>query len=374
MHRIIDSHLKEFVSNMGFDNLDKPAQFERFANYCIALGFCPTTIESDEITTGSDDSGIDGLAVIIDEEIVLSEEFANEVFGDNKRNHEVMFLAVQAKTSEKFELGDVLKFTSAVERLYLNDNYEPNEPLEKSVNSIFSISIDKANKIRGGRPSIYCAYVTTGVYNNPKEIQRAFDDSKLKFVNSGIFENVEFQFIGRDDLIKIWSDSRNGVEAKLELHNVAAMLKIEHITESYLAVVNAKELVSNLLQDKDGRLRAFVFEENVRSFLGSENPVNAEIRKTILDSDKCMMFPVLNNGITIVSPDVVMQGTIANLNGFQIVNGCQTSNILFREKEALPDEMMVNVKIIETSNIEVLSELVRATNSQSKIDDSQFFH
>ena len=86
-----------------------------------------------------------------------------------------------------------------------------------------------------------------------------------------------------------------------------------------------------------------------------------------------MMFPVLNNGITIVSPDVVMQGTIANLNGFQIVNGCQTSNVLFREKDNLPDEMMVNVKIIETSNNDVLSELVRATNSQSKIDNNQFF-
>ena len=230
MHRIVKSHLNDFVSNMGFDTLNESDQFERFANYCITLGYCPTTIEPDEITTGSVDSGIDGLAVIIDEEIVLSKISVSEIFSDSRRNHEVRFVAVQAKTSESFDLGDVLKFTSSVERLYLSSDFKSSDILEKSVNSIFNLAIEKANKIRGGRPNITCAFVTTGVYSNPKEIQRAFDDTKLKFENSGIFEDVEFRFIGRDGLIKIWSDCRNGVEAKLELHNVAAMPKIEHIT------------------------------------------------------------------------------------------------------------------------------------------------
>ena len=82
-------------------------------------------------------------------------------------------------------------------------------------------------------------------------------------------------------------------------------------------------------------------------------------------------FPVLNNEITIVSPDVKLQGTTLHLTNYQIVNGCQTSNVLFEHRNQLND-IMVNVKVVETQNEDVFSELVRATNSQSKIENAQF--
>jgi hypothetical protein len=82
-------------------------------------------------------------------------------------------------------------------------------------------------------------------------------------------------------------------------------------------------------------------------------------------------FPVLNNGITIVSPDVRLQGNTLHLTNFQIVNGCQTSNVLFENRDHLND-VMVNVKVVETKNEDVFSELVRATNNQTKIEGAQF--
>lgn len=80
---------------------------------------------------------------------------------------------------------------------------------------------------------------------------------------------------------------------------------------------------------------------------------------------------MLNNGVTIVSPDVQLQGNVSHLRNFQIVNGCQTSNVLFENRATLGD-LMVNVKIVETQDEDVFAELVRATNSQSKVDDAQF--
>lgn len=124
---------------------------------------------------------------------------------------------------------------------------------------------------------------------------------------------------------------------------------------------------------EDGNLRTQVFEENVRSFLGSENPVNRAIAETLNDVKASTRFPVMNNGITIVSPDVRVQGNILHLENFQIVNGCQTSNVLFENRKILSDRIMVNLKIVETSNEDVFAELVRATNSQSKIEENQFF-
>ncbi|MFU0117155.1 AIPR family protein, partial [Salmonella enterica] len=37
------------------------------------------------------------------------------------------------------------------------------------------------------------------------------------------------------------------------------------------------------------------------------------------------------------------------------------------------DTMMVNLKVVETLNEDVFSELVRATNSQTKVDETQFY-
>lgn len=81
----------------------------------------------------------------------------------------------------------------------------------------------------------------------------------------------------------------------------------------------------------------------------------------------------MNNGITIVSPDVRVQGNVLHLENFQIVNGCQTSNVLWESRASLNDRIMVNIKVVETINEDVFAELVRATNSQSRIEDTQFF-
>lgn len=373
MHRIIKSHLSEFVVSMGFANLTESKQFERFANYCVAVGYCPTKIEPDEITTSDADGGIDGLAVVIDEEIVTSVESAMEIFESDRRNHDVRFIAVQAKSGESYELGELLKFTSGMERLFLNEQFTSHDELECTTHAIFEVVIRNANKLRGGKPSFASAYVFTGSAPMPSNLLLAFKNSESKFKSSGLFQEINFRSVDRDGLVKIWSECENGADAELNLYNVAPMPQVEQISESYLGVVEAKELVDKLLTDQNGSLRTFVFEENVRAFLGEENPVNHEISNTINDAKKSKMFAVLNNGITIVSPDVVMQGNTAHLRSFQIVNGCQTSNVLFRERSKLPKDMMVNVKIIETSDPDVLTELVRATNSQSRIDEKQFF-
>lgn len=115
-----------------------------------------------------------------------------------------------------------------------------------------------------------------------------------------------------------------------------------------------------------------LFEENVRHFLGSENPVNAQIAETLNDVASHTRFPVLNNGVTLVSPDVRVQGTTLHISNFQIVNGCQTSHVLFENRDVLTDDLMLTLKVVETTDEDVFSELVRATNSQSKIEESQF--
>jgi hypothetical protein len=372
MHRIIKAHLDSFVRNFGLDGIAESAQFEQFSNYAVIASRTASSYELDDVTTGEGDDGTDGIAVIIDEDIVISEEDAQSIFLEAKRNHDVEVLFIQTKRSDSFDLGEFLKFKESILKFVNADDYTVNDDVQLSARKVFDVAMDNVPKIRLGKPNLTARYVATGVYRQPEPLETAKREFQNQLRELGLFASIDIQFIGRDELTSLWVATYSGVSAQLDMFSNAPMPTIAGINEAYLAVVRAREFVNKLLLTDDGNLRAQVFEENVRAFLGSDNPVNQSIATTLNSGVAASRFPVLNNGITIVSPGVIVQGTILHLENYQIVNGCQTSNILFENRAALDDSIMVTLKVVETTNEDVFSELVRATNSQTKVDETQF--
>lgn len=370
MHRIVKSHLESFASSFALGADGESIQFEKFATYCVLSSRYSSSFELDDVVTGNGEDGIDGIAVVIDEEVEQSAEDAATVFTSARRNHDVDIVFVQAKRSESFDLGDFLKFKESALRLLTQTPYAvPNETLTNA-RAVFDTVLNEVPKLRNGRPSITARYVSTGVYQTPAALETALNDFKAQLEELGLFHDIDIRFIDRDELTRLWVGTYSGIQASLPAFSIAALPNIAGIDEAYLAVVKASDFVNNLLASEDGNLRTQVFEENVRSFLGMENAVNKSISAT-LSSDAASRFPVLNNGITIVSPDVKLQGTTLHLTNYQIVNGCQTSNVLFENKSILND-IMVNVKVVKTQSEDVFAELVQATNSQTKVEGTQF--
>ena len=372
MHRIIKAHLESFVRSHALEAEDEASQFEKFANFSIISAKLGSRFDLDDVTTGGGDDGTDGVAIMVDEEIIVSKEEASLVFSTDRRNHDVETLFIQAKRSESFDLGDFLKFKESILRFINTESYTSNDDVQISAREIFDIALNNVPKIRNGKPSFVARFVTTGSYKKPEALESSKSDFEKQLNELGLFSTIDIKFIGRDELTSLWVSTYSGISAHLEMFSNAPLPTISGINEAYLAVVKAKDLVNNLLVTEDGNLRTQVFEENVRSFLGLENPVNASIELTIQSGQNSSRFPVLNNGITIASPDVRVQGNSLYLENFQIVNGCQTSNVLFENREFLDDSIMVSLKVVETSNEDVFSELVRATNSQTKVEETQF--
>lgn len=127
-----------------------------------------------------------------------------------------------------------------------------------------------------------------------------------------------------------------------------------------------------MLSDGDDRIRSSIFEQNIRAFLGDENPVNKKIKKSLEDSLDHDKFAILNNGVTIVTPEAKVQRGKIFVRDFQIVNGCQTSHVLFRSRQSVSDNIWIPVKVIQAENPDVLAQVVEATNSQSDVAESQF--
>lgn len=370
MHRIVKAHLESFVSSFSLEADDEAKQFEKFAAYSVISSRFSGSFDLDDVVTGEGDEGIDGVAIVIDEAITASIEDAECVFVSPRRNHDVEMVFIQAKRSEAFDLGDFLKFKEGVLRFATANPYTATDEVLVESRGMFDVVLHQVPKLRSGRPSLIARFVATGIYQKPDALEVALTDFHRQATALGIFHEVDIKFVDRDELTRLWVGTYSGVNASLPAFSTAALPNIAGIDEAYLAVVKASDFVNNLLTTEEGNLRTQVFEENVRSFLGLDNAVNQSIAAT-LASDAASRFPVLNNGITIVSPDVQLQGNTLHLTNFQIVNGCQTSNVLFENRGALGD-VMVNIKIVETQLEDVFSELVRATNSQTKVEDTQF--
>lgn len=347
-------------------------QFEMFANYCIIRSFYPEDFDPDTITSDEIDAGIDGICFFIDGEIVSSVDEATDIFKRPKRNIPVVIYFMQAKSGDAYDRGEILKFGNGVAD-FVNEHSElPHGDFLKQKKTIYNLLLDNVSKIQNGRADICLKYITNS--NNPisKEINATKKSIIKDLQATGFFNTVSFDYIGLEQIISLWDRTRNSITAIIPTKQLSPYPAMPGISEAYIAIVPLREFVENVLMDAEKNLRVHIFEENVRAFLGKENPVNKQIKNTLEKPSEQDKFAILNNGITIISSDVKIQNDRISVDNYQIVNGCQTSNVLFENYELLRPEAMITIKVIEATDSDVISSVVQATNSQSKVDETQF--
>ena len=102
-----------------------------------------------------------------------------------------------------------------------------------------------------------------------------------------------------------------------------------------------------------------------------ENDVNQEIKATLKTRDSSK-FVILNNGVTIICKE--LRNIVRNqfqLSDYQIVNGCQTSHVLYHSRQELNDRVFITLKIISTTDEETVNKIIKATNRQTEVTDEQ---
>ena len=111
-----------------------------------------------------------------------------------------------------------------------------------------------------------------------------------------------------------------------------------------------------------------MFYDNVRDYKG-DNPVNHEMAETVSnDPNKFVLF---NNGVTVICKKLSCLRNRFTLTDYQIVNGCQTSHVLFNNKDVITEDLQIPIKIIETENDDTVNQIIKATNRQTQVSDEQ---
>jgi hypothetical protein len=188
---------------------------------------------------------------------------------------------------------------------------------------------------------------------------------------------VRFRLVGTDELVELYRRTSDAVSASIMMENRVTLPTIPGVRQAFIGVLRAKDIVNDLLTNPAGSIRAELFNDNVRAFLGygeaDENDhgdsVNAQIRDTIR-GDNQQRFSVLNNGLTIVARSLGLVGHELRMRDFHIVNGCQTCYVLFDDAGKLDDNTYVPAKIIETADESLISDIVAAANRQNSVAPS----
>ena len=165
-----------------------------------------------------------------------------------------------------------------------------------------------------------------------------------------------------------------------EIRNIVVDLKMDGMKWHYAPAGQFKCLVSTISAEELAKIfhmfRYAIFRHNPRGPLGSVS-VNKKIRDTLVDSEKRVWFHLMNNGLSAVcdsftSPVETNGGFVTTVQDFQIVNGCQTTYIIwdYSRKGVSLVGTQVALKLVEGAAVR--SFISAASNAQSQMKDWDF--
>lgn len=275
---------------------------------------------------------------------------------------------VQAKTSANFSSSEINTFIYGVNDFFAEvPKLVRNESLSKFAeisNHIFA----NAPKFKRN-PNVKLFYVTTGKWVEDSNLMAVITSGKDLLEETNLFNNVIFNPVGARELSFSYRKTKENVSTTINFSNRVTMPEINGISQAYIGLIPYSEFKKIVADSEENLLN--VFEDNVRDFQGDNNDVNGGIATTLNGFDN-EIFSVLNNGVTIVASNISPTGNQFTISDYQIVNGCQTSNVLYNHRDVENiDRVNIPIKLIATTDDEIKTRITLATNNQTPIKKEQ---
>ena len=367
--RIIEGYLKTFVEENAIQTGDEAKHFEHFINYCIASKYIFDAVSFEELSVGEGhDTGIDGMAIVVNGHLITSKEDI-DFFKKTLGRLDVQFVFAQSKTSSKFDSGEIGNFIFGVKEFFkrepslrINDNIRLLRELKEYLYDL-SINMEKA-------PVCHMYYATTGKWVSDRNVVGRIDADKHDLESTGLFSEIKFFPLDSEKIKSLYRELKHKITKEINFEKHTILPKINNVQEAYIGILTCRDYLQ-FICDSEGNLQKNLFYDNIRDFQGN-NPVNKDIASTLKDGTQKSRFGLLNNGITIVAKAISKIGSTFKIMDYQIVNGCQTSHVLYFNRDALSSDVFVPIKIIVTDNQDVTNDIIKATNWQTEVKKEAF--
>ena len=370
---ILKNFLDDFSKKYDLDEFTDDSIFERFVNFCIVSKEYPREFDIEDLSTGgADDLGIDGAAVIVNGNII-NEEDEIEYFVNQNGNLDITFILIQSKTSSKFSGEQVGTFLYGVKSLFDEKKSIPeNEKIEKLrliKEKIYQNSINFEHA-----PNLKLYFATTGEWKDPEQIKSRAARELSEIEEKKLFQDKpSINFIDAEKLKLFYRELQRKIIKEISIPSMIPLPDFKDETKIKQALIGSVPVKSylSIVESEDKQLLKGLFYDNIRDFQGN-NSVNKEIGATLRSSIDQNILPLLNNGITIISKKLERTGNKIKLSDFQIVNGCQTTNVLYNNRDYISADTNIIIKIIETDDKDITNNIIRATNRQTEVKVEAF--
>ena len=367
---VLEGFVKDFSESRGLTHLKQDELFEAFAASSIFRRYHQTDItdfEDGVLVGGYGDGGLDAVGLIVNGRPARTEEDI-KFFFENLRRLDVEFVFVQAKTSSSFNAAEIGSFAYGVEQFFAAvRGLVPQIDFNSEVLQLVELAryiYDQSIRMQEN-PRCFLYYVAAGKWRNAPDPRGRLSYGEEQLRNMDLFSAVSALPIDAEQLKSTYRELERGVVKDIEFSRTAVFPRIDGVEDAYIGLLSGDEFLK-LVSTADGELNRELFFDNVRDFQG-HNPVNNEIGQTLVDEQFKYNFPLLNNGVTIVARDLNRKGDIFTISDFQIVNGCQTTHIIFQNRSSIDAATFIPVKLVATRDRQVIVDVIKATNRQTAV-------
>ena len=367
---VLQGYVTSFAERRGLSHLPEDELFEAFATSTVLRKIHQwdvTDLVESVLVGGGGDGGIDAIAILVNGRPVRTEEDV-DFFTEKLRRLDVEFVFFQAKASPRFQAKEIGNFLFGVEQFFseaLNSDSKItfNEEVQERIALVSYIYKQSINMQEN--PKCFVYYVASGKWTGAKDLVGRLDAGRIQLKKLNIFSFVHSSAMDADNLKSTFRDLERSVVRNVELSRTAVFPRIDGVEDAYIGLMPGDEFI-RLVSTDDGELNRELFFDNVRDFQG-HNPVNTDIGNTLSDDQLRHNFPLLNNGITITARSIGRRGDTFKISDFQIVNGCQTTHMLFQNKMRIGADIFVPVKLVATTDTQIVNEVIKATNRQTAV-------
>jgi hypothetical protein len=315
------------------------------------------SFDNDDLVDGGQDKQIDVISIY-------------------EEGDEAYVYIIQSKYTKSFESNIIIQMKNGLNWVF-NKNRNDIKGLD---NKKFKDRILKYREVQNSiGPSnlhVKVYYITNAAGTDvSKECLQEIETIEHEYDND-VFSSFNFELISSNEIVDIVNSADKGnkkidndIKIKYDA-NTPSLIKYQ--TEGMTGIictVPASEIARIVNEDKNG----YIFDMNIRKYLGNRGGVNQDILTTCSNTDESYKFWFLNNGVTIVcdtvDPVTDPDNPHIKIKNMQIVNGCQTSSSLAKAAEdgSLKKDTKVLLRIYQTGNDDLISKIVLTTNNQNKI-------
>ncbi len=371
MNQVIQGLLTDFKVQNGIDAaMDENVAFEKFATFIAIEPIAQQTISFDDFVVAEHaQPDVDFLGVIVNG-VPVNEPDEVDALADTNNYVNAHFIFGQAKTSSNFDVKALGSLSDFVAWFVTNGCTKADNERVRRVHAIWTKVYSLASKF-DKNPSASLFYVTSGTAPPTSDIHFAKKKRQITetLVKTGNFETVSVEMIGSAEIQKRYKQLTNKLSAEIFFPKKVGLGEIDKVKNAFVGVIPASEFIK-LIVGEAGQILQTVFYDNVRDWQGLSS-VNTTIQATLKDQSRKQRFSLMNNGVTVIARKLNAVNDRLFLEDYQIVNGCQTSNVLARLSNSELEGVMVPLRVMETTDDDVVRDVIQATNNQTEVTQPQ---